>query len=422
MITINELMAQVEEIVEIIQSNRKQAAPRMNVLDITGVSHLEVKNSDILAFLLNPHAPHKKPQIGSLFLEHLKGKLPKCIKGEKISRVNKEQPTNENRRIDLLLETDRGEFIIIENKVGAGDLENQLEDYITWVQGKNNEAPLTIYLTPDGNIPDEYSLLKTTRETLEKQNRFLCLSYKDDVIAWLDDVLQTLEPGTDQDLLRSAIIQYKDAVDGFCGQRNEDNMEQAKIVEYLVGKFNLDGRSSEAIQELQSAANGLQAAMDQITIMQFLLELYELLRQDGNHRVYLVLDQDRESDSKKWIDRCKTITGTIGVELALEESDKSPIYGIGIEFEKTTRETSVYFGIMAHDNGLKFKAPKIGIPIKLEGIGSFSSSAYDWWWHVAAVESWFKQALFRFGYDGNWQNENGSLALYAYNNWFSAMK
>jgi hypothetical protein len=56
--------------------------------------------------------------------------------------------------------------------VNAGDLKNQLEDYITWVQGKNNEVPLTIYLTPDGNIPDEYSLLKTTRETMENRIAF----------------------------------------------------------------------------------------------------------------------------------------------------------------------------------------------------------------------------------------------------------
>jgi hypothetical protein len=90
--TINELMAQVDEIVGIIQSNRKQAAPRMNVLDITGVSHLEVKNSDILAFLLNPHAPHKRPQIGSLFLEHLK------VNYRTVSKVKRYQGSTRSSR------------------------------------------------------------------------------------------------------------------------------------------------------------------------------------------------------------------------------------------------------------------------------------------------------------------------------------
>jgi hypothetical protein len=82
-------------------------------------------------------------------------------------------------------------------------------------------------------------------------------------------------------------------------------MEQTKIVEYLIGKYNLDGNSSENIKELQSAANGFQAAMDQITIMQFLMELY--VSCSGRMKIRFIphLGQERYSDTELWIEACK---------------------------------------------------------------------------------------------------------------------
>lgn len=414
----DELFELVDEVVKIIEDIRKKAAPRMNLLDLTGVSHLEVKNSNILAFLLDPQASHKMPKISSLFLRHLKSKLPDSIKGTALRRVRREQFTG-GRFIDLFLETDHGEYIIIENKVGAGDLNEQLKDYIEWVHNTFKKDPVAIYLTPSGSIPGDHSLQKKMRESMENDGRFLCLSYQDDIIAWLDDVLSIIADGTDNELLRSAIIQYIDAVNGFCGQREEDVMEQARIIEYLNGNYNLIGESSERMKELQSVANGFQAAVDRITIMQFLIELYELFKQVGKYKVYLTLNQDRESDAGVWLEDCKKAAGNLGVELALEEVDQSSHFGIGIEFSGTTRDTSVYFGIMAHGKNTHPNDLRISIPMReLEDIGTVSNSSNSWWCRRTTVGSWFNRALFRYRDGVHWQDEHGSLASHVIKNWF----
>jgi hypothetical protein len=411
LITIEELFDQVDMIVEIIEENRKKISPRMNLLDITGVSHLEVKNSNILAFLLDPHAPHKRPEIGSLFLEHLKRKVPDSIYGTTLHRVCREQVTSCGRFIDLFLETDQGEYIIIENKVNAGDLDKQLEDYIKWVQDTFKKNPLAVYLTTGGTFPAENSLKKDLREKMENESRFLCLSYQDDVVAWLKKVLSIIADGTDTKLLQSAIVQYQDAVIGFCGQREEDVMEKAEIVENLIGHYGLTENSGPKIKELQAAAIGFQSAMDQIVIMQFLIDLYEVLRQDGNDRVYLTVAQDRKSDIKSWLKACKGVAHNIGVELALEAIEQKVQYGIGIEFSEITRETSVCFGMMAHGEGSISNVPYRRIPMNLlKEVGEVSSSINKYWWENTLVnQPWFNQTLFLYGPNARWQDSEGNL-------------
>lgn len=410
MITDKDLYDRVDTILEIIKENRKNISPRMNLLDITGSSHLEVKNSNIIAFLLDPNAPHKQPEIGSLFLRHLKRKLPDSIQGTAIRRVRREQITGAGRFIDLFLETDICEFIIIENKVGAGDLNDQLKDYIKWVQDTFEKHPISVYLTPHGNLPSDHSLEKIMREDMEDRGRFLCLSYQHDIISWLDEILFTISNDSGNDLLRSAIVQYKDAVNGFCGQRKEDVMEQSKIVEDLIQHYGLGLNSQGTIKDLQTVASSFLSAIEQIAIMQFLIELRFLLKQNRKDRVNLTLDQVRYSDTDLWIEACKKGFGNMGIELALEESDLELQYGVGLEFSEPTRRASIYFGLMTHGSGSHFKTPRISIPKKhLEDLGSISQSDNAWWGQCSTVGQWFNQALFLYGVDAKWQDSRGSL-------------
>jgi hypothetical protein len=258
------------------------------------------------------------------------------------------------------------------------------------------------------------------REDLEDKGRFLCLSYQDDIIEWLDEILLTIADGTDNELLRSAIVQYKDAVNGFCGQRKEDIMERARIIDYLTSTYNLNSKASEKIKELQAAANGFQAAMDQITIMQFLIELLELIKQAGKDRVSFTLDQVRESDAEKWMESCKKAAGNIGVELALEGVDQTICYGLGIEFSGTTRDTAVHFGIMTHGKNIHPDDFSIKMPVKkIHAVGNGSNSPNNWWWESTTVGPWFNRALFRYGHEADWQDKNSTLASNVFKYWFS---
>jgi len=411
-----ELLAEAEHILDIIRETRKQAEPRMNVLDLAGVSHLELKNSDILAFLLDSRALHKCPQFGELFLELIKGILPNYIQGSLIRYVRREQPTNTGRYIDLFLETDKGEPIIIENKVGAEDSPDQLKDYIAWAETSFGVLPVALYLTPSGEHPSESSLPKAQQDALGRAGRFLCLSYEDDIVTWLEHLLQeTTDPG--QELLRSALIQYKDAVLGFCGLRKEVTMERAHIVDELIKRYGLSDASRMTVADLLETAHGFASAVDYITVLQFLIELRMALIQTGHERVVFTLGQQRYEVEAVWVAACKDHPTDLGVEI-VREGIGQPQYGIGIEFSEATRGTSLYFGIMAHNCGVASAPAPMKLPYdSLREIGKVFETPFNWWWQYASPNSWFNEALFRYGNNMHWQDSYGSLAQHVAKNW-----
>jgi hypothetical protein len=65
--------------------------------------------------------------------------------------------TNENRRIDIVLE-DGTIFVPIEVKIWAGDQPKQIHDYFEFARTKNsgNHVPV-LYLTLDGHEPQDFS-------------------------------------------------------------------------------------------------------------------------------------------------------------------------------------------------------------------------------------------------------------------------
>lgn len=415
--TSDETIDLINRAVSIVQEVRSRSEPRMNVLDLAGLSHLELKNSDIIAFLLSPRAEHKRPRIGELFLERIGRDLGGALKGRSVRWVRREQSTNEARRIDILIETDKGEHIIIENKVGADDSSDQLRDYIAWAKETYNATPFTLYLSPSGEPPSEASLPSAEREDLERSKRFLCISYADHISGWLDDALKETSV-SEHALLGSALMQYKDAVEGFCGNRKEDNMEQIAIVSGLVSRLGSDRIAATDIGTLQDASAAIQRAVDHFAIIHFLADIRAQLIELGHARVALTIGQERYDDEDRWIQASLVESSGLGVELVMENGEPEP-FGIGLEFSEATRNASVYFGTMAHGNGLKSKAPSVAAPIGLlESICNYSTDACEWWWHHARPNSWFNQALFRFGNGADWQNEFQSLSRHVVDSWF----
>lgn len=418
--TIDDMIDLIDRTTTIMRDVRSLFEPRMNVLDIAGLSHLELKNSDIIAFLLSPRAEHKSTRIGELFLERIGRDLGGSLKGRAVRWVRREQSTNEARRIDILIETDMGEHIIIENKVGADDSSDQLKDYISWVHETYNAAPLTLYLSPSGEAPSEASLPLAEREGLERSRRFICISYAEHIVAWLDDALR--EPSVSEyDLLRSALLQYKDAIEGFCGIRKDNNMEQGAIVSDLIKRYGSDRIAAMDIGTLQDASTAIQRAVDHLAILHFLSDIRARLIELGHARVAFTIGQERYFDEERWVHDSLDDPSGLGVELVMEIGE-SERFGVGLEFAEATRNASIYFGIMAHGNGLKAKLPSVALPQRLlEDIGNYSTDACEWWWQYAIPGSWFNQALFRFGNCSAWQDENQSLSRHVVNNWIAQL-
>ena len=157
--------------------------------------------------------------------------------------------TNEQERIDLLIEN-ASQAIIIENKIyGAVDQESQLERYIECVKmhGKKESNIYVVYLTKDGEKSvDNSSFTQKAKKYLNYKEsidngRFIPLSYKYDILPWLEAIVLpncTIK----EDLLISALKQYIDYLKNILGIRenNEQNIKIMKTIKDTLGIESID--------------------------------------------------------------------------------------------------------------------------------------------------------------------------------------
>lgn len=155
-------------------------APDFSIFDYLRTDEMGL--SRCIASLLDPTEKHgQKAVFLELFLEkiHWEGDT-------KIHSVSLEEQANGQRRIDIYLQFKSGEIIGIENKPWAGDQENQLSDYASFIkkEAKGNKW-LLIYLS--NNEPSEYGGIgKEKKKQLEDEKNFAQLDYTS-VIGWLED-------------------------------------------------------------------------------------------------------------------------------------------------------------------------------------------------------------------------------------------
>ena len=198
-------------------------AKDFNIFHILGVAHYEVStHSSFLRELLDSNGTHGQGNL--FFIEFLsmlaaKGVIPRDdIKSYSTKTfddyVCEAERSVDTGRVDIIVEQLAGDApfcIIIENKVWAEDQEKQIERYWQELVGKKN-IPINrkkiLYLSPDGHLPSEWSIDKTTRYELENKGILHCISYKKDIRQWLENVL----PKVESDKVKHSLIQYIDAL------------------------------------------------------------------------------------------------------------------------------------------------------------------------------------------------------------------
>ena len=132
---------------------------------------------------------------------------------------------SEGGRIDLLIQDNKNHAIVIENKINAGDQYKQLLRYHNWAT-KNSQKSVLLYLTKYGSEAEEYSA---------KNVPYKCISYKDDVLPWLQDCLgiASVHP-----IVRETIRQYITNLNQIMSIMSEENKQA--IVDLLVKESNID--------------------------------------------------------------------------------------------------------------------------------------------------------------------------------------
>lgn len=219
------MLAQVSSLRRTQQKLALLSGENFNVFRILGLESKEVRmHSGFLGELLNPAGSHGlKDAFLKLFLDAINQKLPQRAK--KPPEFNTEAAhlvvehdigritTNyqQGGRIDLYLESG-GEYIFIENKIYAGDQQNQLLRY----KAHKNHARL-LYLTLDGKDAPEWS--KGGLNT----DQYQIISYKEDVSSWLERCRQV---AVAYPLVRETIVQYQHLINYLTGNTPNDFMKE----------------------------------------------------------------------------------------------------------------------------------------------------------------------------------------------------
>lgn len=218
----------------------ERLAPRVNIVDILGNTYYEVQNSKLLYYIFNTHFKYYDKEINfakdfSLYI--VGNEYKDKIKNAKFENVYREFQTKDGRRIDILIVFDKFE-IIIENKINAGDQENQLLDYYK-DRYNNGKEIFLVYLTRWKYEASEYSISKETREKLKDKIYYLSHG---DIAKWIEnDILNKydfLKFDKKYQSIYSALIQIRDNERIITNPNEENNMEKEEIKKFFEREDN----------------------------------------------------------------------------------------------------------------------------------------------------------------------------------------
>jgi hypothetical protein len=242
----------INSFAEVYQREKNKLPFSFNVIDELHIN--ENGHSRVLAKLLQYKVDGKYTILES-FINLLQSKC-QCAMNIK---VNSPDISNEQNRIDALVE-ERGKYaIIIENKIyWAVDQDNQIDRYVNCV--KNSGFVLdefgilknvfVVYLTQDGTKEVSNASFNEARKKLgwkndKEQGQFIPINYKNDILPWLkNDVLPncTLK----EELLSSGIKQYIDFLEGLFGLRNNQIILMNNMKDLLLEKCSINENDSIA--------------------------------------------------------------------------------------------------------------------------------------------------------------------------------
>ncbi|MBS4201308.1 PD-(D/E)XK nuclease family protein [Bacillus sp. FJAT-49732] len=207
-----------------------QQVNSFNTLKILKLENHEIRHSNILAWLLNPKENHSlqdyylRKMIEHLILIDENINNPQYDKVSEIlnhslmdSHVYREVKTDKNRFVDLVIVNQNLKSIfIIENKFYSTESENQLDDYLNFIQHTFEDFTIIpIYLTLDGEEPSNKQYFMLSYERIESILQTILLLYKDQlsdkIYKFIEDYNQILKEKfyPNQDQILQAIHIYR---------------------------------------------------------------------------------------------------------------------------------------------------------------------------------------------------------------------
>ncbi|GMO57473.1 MAG: hypothetical protein Ta2G_17190 [Termitinemataceae bacterium] len=281
--SIKSLLAETAKITKQLEKGYRDNGTKYNIFNIAGIGEKEVIMCKVIADLLDPKGKHYKGTIYlNSFLEIISKKYnsyPAKLDDSGVIKVSTEYPTDQGRKIDIVIE-DKSNFIPIEVKIWAEDQQEQIADYYAYSKERNDNKNIPVlYLTPNGHKPSENSS--------KDESEYKCISFKDDIIEWLKRCLEN--HGDNNSIpVREVIKQLKSAVESICGYMEDEDM---KILEEIV-------ENDATIQ----AALKIQKVMNDVNIKKKLWELFKILIGKKEELAHLKCkdNEDEEGEDEAW--------------------------------------------------------------------------------------------------------------------------
>ncbi len=233
----------INDIIDKYENENKTTGTNINILQIANKDDDEVVICRLIAFLLNPKECHgQKEKFLDLFLQTIgeKGENPVSDDELKSLKVVTEYPTNKNRRIDIVIKSNK-RFLPFEVKIDAKDQDEQCKHYYDF---SSNQKPVgaekVFYLTKDGHKPN-----KSSSAGLEVGKSLVLLSFQEHILKWLKKCEDNSLSQPLKEFLRELIFDIKN----FC-KLSEDRRMNKEIFALLNNNRDASKLIYEAIKEI----------------------------------------------------------------------------------------------------------------------------------------------------------------------------
>lgn len=192
-------------------------------------------HSRFIHSLLDPSGKHNQ---GTIFLDLF---MRSCSLDEFKIDINNTKVTREDHNIDILISDEvNSKYIIIENKIYAEDQKEQIQNYIKYIYDELDEKAdiYVLYLTLYGEKPSSASLGKFKLDDNylkngKQQVKFKSISYKNDILKWLNECRVEMQNLLKFDLI---ISQYIDVIKSLIGTYK--NSISDSLTDFLLTKEN----------------------------------------------------------------------------------------------------------------------------------------------------------------------------------------
>jgi len=273
----------VEKFREQYLKEAKKLPYRINLID--ELRARENAHSRILEKLLRQETPCGKFEILESFLQFC------SEKSASFGNICFNKPpdiTQEVKNIDLWVrDKDKRYAIIVENKINRRkDEKHQLYRYIktTEEDGFDRKNIFVIYLpSTNDNVPDVQTWGEGEENCKEEfKERFLLLSFSEDILTWLTDYVLPNVRLKDK-YLSSALEQYIDHLEGKYYKRNIYQKMNMELQELIKTKWELTGTPQKNIVKLWEKRDEIERIIEQINKLEVSIE--EEIFQDWKKKI-----------------------------------------------------------------------------------------------------------------------------------------